>query len=156
MSFGTFIGLSSLNLINLHVLAGCPLQSQRPRNSCKTMSGLVTNVHKLCLFQQGLTARPIWDKTKNPFHGSRLISWNLAGFIMKDHLPWNGNAHVSFVMVFLITISCYLEKLFGFNLGHKILGFHLHFNLKFHEIIYLRAKSALSTTRNLKAFMRVI
>ena len=43
----------TLNLINLHVLAGCPLRSPRPRNGQETMSCMVTNVHNLFLFQQG-------------------------------------------------------------------------------------------------------
>ena len=45
--------VNAQKLINLQVLAGCPLQSQRVRNDYQKVSGLVSNVHKLCLFQQG-------------------------------------------------------------------------------------------------------
>ena len=45
--------VNTQKLINLQVLADCPLQSQRVRNDYQRVSGLVSNVHKLCLFQQG-------------------------------------------------------------------------------------------------------
>ena len=45
--------VNTQKLINLQVLADCPLQSQRVRNDYQKVSGLVSNVHKLCLFQQG-------------------------------------------------------------------------------------------------------
>ena len=59
--------MNTQKLINPQVLADCPLQSQRVRNDYQKVSGLVSNVHKLCTLSTRLAARPIWDKTKNKY-----------------------------------------------------------------------------------------
>ena len=56
--------MMKLNLKNMHVLTGCSLLSQRPRNGYET----VRSIHQCAQIpplSTRLSARLIWDKTKN-------------------------------------------------------------------------------------------
>ena len=70
--------MTSLNLINLHVLAGC-LFSHRGTN-------LVTKVHKLCLFQQGLLQDLPGTRLKKVTHeirNKRPLARNDKAYVLK-------------------------------------------------------------------------
>ena len=59
--------VNTQKLINLQVLADCPLQSQRVRNDYQKVVRSGQQCAQILPLSTRLAARPIWDKTKNKY-----------------------------------------------------------------------------------------